>query len=124
MKHSAILIVTLFLVWTNVAVAETVRQRQQREMVETYLEVKLRDVAGKLDRLKKGRAASLDEHSRRELALAREELSRKQELAGRKLTEMKSAGVETWDRLKAEVNAAIDDLDRAYETVSSLLRKK
>lgn len=124
MKRVGILAVTILLVLATAAIAETVRQRQQRETVERYLEAKLRDVNRKLDSVKIRSGSALDEHSQKELERAGEELSRKQELLSRKQAEMKSASVETWDRLKAEVNAAIDDLNRSYEKISSLLKKK
>lgn len=124
MKRVGILAVTILLVLAAAAIAETVRQRQQRETVERYLEAKLRDVNRKLDSVKIRSGSARDEHSQKELERAGEELSRKQELLSRKQAEMKSASVETWDRLKAEVNAAIDDLNRSYEKISSLLKKK
>lgn len=101
--------------------AETMKQREQREALTKQLEIRFSEVNRKLTGLG-GRSTNIKEESRREYARLVEDLQKKQELANRKMTELKSSSGQDWERLKAETNSAIDDLNGAYEKMSALFK--
>ncbi len=121
MKRHAVLITVLCLVFSNVMAFETMKQREQREALQKQLELRFRDVNQKLEQLT-GKSANIKEDSRNEFKNRMEELRKKQELASKKLGELGSASGQDWDRLSAETNAAIDDLNRMYDRISSLFK--
>lgn len=122
MLRSGILIVVLaYMVFPNTVIAETMKQKEQRESFQKHLEAKLYEVNQKLDRLR-SKAGDVKEDSRKEYNLQMEELAKRQQLAGKKLADMKSASAGDWDRLKVETSFAIDDLDKMYDKILSLLK--
>ncbi len=119
-RPGVIIAVIASLLFPNVVIAETMKQKEQRQSVQKYLEAKLYEVNQKLDRLK-SKAGDVKEDSRKEYNLQMEELAKKQQLASKKLADMQSATAADWDRLKTEASFAIDDVNRMYDKVLSLL---
>lgn len=99
--------------------AQTMKQQQQREASQKQVDIRLREVQQKLGGVKIDSAVITDE-ARNELKRLTEELKTRQEIAGRKLGAMKGADSLNWERLKAEANAAVDDLNRVYDRMVSL----
>lgn len=114
------LIVTMIcLILAPPAVAETVREQEQKAALRKQFEIRLREANDKISSLS-GKTANVKDELKSEYQRRMKELREKQETAGRKLAELGSARGLDWDRLKAETNAAIDDLNRAYDSVTSL----
>jgi hypothetical protein len=101
--------------------AETMKQREQRLMVEKLLELKLAEVNRKLASIDAGER-DVPEETRKKFTRLTEELVLKQDLANRKLEEIRSVSGQDWDRLKAEANSAIEDLNRVFEKIRTLLK--
>jgi hypothetical protein len=99
--------------------AQTMKQRQQREVSEKMVEIRLNEVHQKAGSLSMNSEALGDE-AKKELQRLTEELKTRREMAGRKLGEMRAADSRSWERLKAEANAAVDDLNRIYDRIQSL----
>jgi hypothetical protein len=47
-----------------------------------------------------------------------------QKAANKKLEELKSASVKTWEKMKAEMDRAMDELDKQYNKMPSRFKKK
>lgn len=123
MRAAALIVFCLLLAGTyrTALPAETVKQREQRLMVEKLLELKLAEVNRKLASIDAGER-DVPEEARTRFRRLTEELVLKQDLANRKLEEIRTAGGQDWDRLKAEANSAIEDLSRVYEKIKTLLK--
>jgi hypothetical protein len=52
-----------------------------------------------------------------------EEAEKKQKVASRKLKEMRKESQKKWEEFIDEMNAAMDELDKAYEKAKSHLKK-
>jgi esterase/lipase len=52
------------------------------------------------------------------------ELEKNQEAANKKLKELESAGTKTWKKLKAEMDAAMDELNKLYDKMMSRFKEK
>jgi hypothetical protein len=116
------LIVTMIWIFLAPAViAETMREQEQKAALRKQLEIRLREANEKVSSLG-GKASGIKEELKGEYQRRMTDLRKRQEIAGKKLAELGSARGLEWDRLKAETNAAIDDLNRAYDGVSSLLK--
>ncbi|HVP80904.1 MAG TPA: hypothetical protein VMV04_23695 [Thermodesulfobacteriota bacterium] len=50
-------------------------------------------------------------------------LQKEEKAANKKLKELKSAGSKTWDKLKAKMDAAMDELNKEYEKIASRFKK-
>ncbi len=128
MKDSFILLRTglialaICLAVPTATIAETVKQKEQRESFQKYLEAKLYEVNQRLDRLA-GKAGDVKEEAKKEFSLVMEEMANKRQLAGKKLFEMHAADARDWDRLKVETSFAIDDLNRIHDRMLSLLKR-
>jgi hypothetical protein len=112
----------LCLIIPAMGATETDKQREQQESFQKYLDAKLYEVNQKLDSLG-SKAGEVKEDFRKEYRLQTEELAKKRQFVNQKMAEMKSATGVGWDRLKAEVAFAIDDLNRMYDKMSSLLKR-
>ncbi len=112
--------------------AETARQREQRSADQKQLELRMGEVTRKLDSgsdLFKNRGSGLNEkvavpkeETVRELGRLQEEVRKRREIAGKKLSQLGSATGQEFDRLKAEINSSIQDLNDLYQRMSSLAR--
>lgn len=101
--------------------AETLKQREQREASMKQLEIRLSEVSAKLGGLG-SRSSNVKDESKKEYIQLTDDLQKKQETANRKMAQLRAAGGQDWERLKAETNSAIDDLNRVYERMSTLFK--
>jgi hypothetical protein len=120
-RNTALVAVVCLLFAGAAPAAETFRQGEQREAVRKQLEIRLSEVNQKLNRLM-SRSSSVPEESKKELSRQNEELAKKREVANRSMSELGSAQGQDWERLKAETNAAIDDLNRSCDRMQSLFK--
>ena len=100
-------------------VEETARQEQL--MYQNRVEANLRDLDRRIDALKE-KIANKSKAERRQLAPQMAELERKREVAHQKLDKLKSSSQEAWGDMKVGINAAMIDLESAYEKAAADLK--
>jgi hypothetical protein len=118
-----VIVITVFLACTGLLSAETGRQRDQREADLKQVELRLDEISRKIAAVRVN-PADLQEDGKKELSRITDDLRAKQEIAQRKFGEMRGANRQDWDRLKAEANAAIDELHRIAGRLQSLAQKR
>jgi hypothetical protein len=72
----------------------------------------------------KGKAVDLKEDAKKEFDEEMKEFQKKQAAANQKLKELKSETAQTWRKIKAEVDSAIDELDKQYNKMMSRFKEK
>jgi len=87
---------------------------RQKEQYEKSMEERLRKIGKELDELKT-KAADMTEEERKEMNQHIEEVEMKQKLASRKLEEMRKESQKEWKKVADEMNAAMNELEAAYE---------
>lgn len=87
---------------------------KNREKVLAKMEQKLRDWSGDIEKFR-GKTDEFGSKARGKIQEQVEDLRDKQELARRKLQEMKKAGGEAWEDLRTGAESAMDDLKKAVE---------
>lgn len=124
MRPHASIFILLFVVFLtgNGLAAETTRQIEQRQAVQKQLELRFGEVTSKLAAVQNTSSTTMKDETRRELVRLREESATKQEAVNKKLSQLGSVAGQEFDRMKAEVNAAIEDLNNLYGRISSLSR--
>jgi archaellum component FlaC len=95
---------------------------QQKEHYEKSMEERLRKIGKELDELKT-KAADMTEEARKEMNQNIEEVEMKQKLASRKLEEMRKESQKEWKKVADEMNAAMNELEAAYEKTKSHMKK-
>ena len=78
------------------------------------MEERLRIIGKELDELKT-KAADMTEEARKEVNQHIEEIEMKQKLASRKLEEIRKESQKEWKKVAGEMNAAMNELEAAYE---------
>jgi septal ring factor EnvC (AmiA/AmiB activator) len=95
--------------------AETARQ--QRLVYQAKIEAKLRYLDREVDELKtKLEQSKVD---RKEYDQRMAELERKREVAHQKLEKLRTSSQAAWVDMKAGIDAALDDLESAYDKAAS-----
>ena len=122
MRRFGILVPLICFVFTGFLAACTDRQREQKEEYQKQIEAKLKEFNQKREELK-AKAADLKKESREEFNQQMEELKKKQEAAKKKLEEVKAASAKAWEKLKVEMDTAIEDLNKLYDTIMSHFRR-
>ncbi len=96
--------------------------RQKHDYVENT-EFRLREVCGRIDELEflhaQSRESGLTESP--ELLQTLDELDDKQEVAIKKLDEVKQAGVANWKGIRSSMDAALQDLERSCEIATFMM---
>ncbi len=95
--------------------------QKQREEYERRIEAELEEYGKKLAELQ-SKAKGVEQQAKADFDQKIEALQKKQQLAHEKLEELKSAGSDTWKNMKSGVEAAMEELDRAYHRVLSSLK--
>lgn len=95
---------------------------QQKEQYEKSMEERLRIIGKELDELKT-KAADMTEEARKEVNQQIEEVEMKQKLASRKLEEIRKESQKEWKKVAGEMNAAMNELEAAYEKMKSHMKK-
>ena len=104
--------------------------RGQRQQYQDQIEATIRDLNAKIDhlaaRIEKQKAEGIPKSRRDEYhAKLREqmaELDRRREIARQKLDRLRNSGEDVWQTAKAEIEAAVKDLQAEYEQVESHLK--
>ncbi len=89
---------------------------QERAAVERKVQAELDDLQEGIQRLR-DRMDHLSADARRRAEASIADLERRKEEARKKLEEITVAGEATWERLRAGLEAAVEDLQRLYKRV-------
>lgn len=122
MKRLWILVALIGVIFAGFLAACSDKQKEQKEEYQKQIVAKLKEFNQKLEELK-GKAVDLKEESKEEFNQQMEELKKKQVTAKKKLEELKTASTKTWETLKAEMDAAMEDLNELYEKMISHFKK-
>jgi archaellum component FlaC len=95
---------------------------RQKEQYEKSMEERLRKIGKELDGLK-AKAAEMTEEARKEMNQQIEEIEMKEKLASRKLEEIRKESQKEWEKVADEMNAAMNELEAAYEKTKSHMKK-
>ena len=93
-----------------------------REKILGAMEKKLKDWGGEIEKIR-GKADKLGTDSREKYQEQVRELRAKQELARQKVQEMKKAGGEAWEDLRAGAESAMNDLKKTVDKTVSKWKK-
>jgi TolA-binding protein len=104
-------------------VAFSASEKEQKGKYQKQSETKLEEFKQKMEELK-GKAVELKEDAQKEFNEQMEELKKKEGVANQKLKQLKSAGTKTWRKLKADMDGAIDELNKLYDKTMSHFSKK
>jgi uncharacterized phage infection (PIP) family protein YhgE len=91
---------------------------QQKAQYEKSMEERLRKIGRQLDELKT-KAAVMTEQARKNMSKQVAEAEKKQKAASAKLEKMRKVSVKKWKKFSAELDAAADDFEQAYERAKS-----
>ncbi len=95
---------------------------QQKDQYEKNMEERLKKFGRQLDELQ-AKAAAMTEQARKDLNSYLSEAEKKQKAATRKLDEIRKASVKKWKKFTSEMDAAMDDFERAYEKAKSRFKE-
>ncbi|MFB3902753.1 MAG: hypothetical protein ACE15E_04815 [Acidobacteriota bacterium] len=98
---------------------------QQKQDYVEYIEFRLREVCGRIDELEFLHAQSRESGIREspELLQTLDELDDKQEVAIKKLNEVKRAGAANWKGIRSSLDAALQDLERSCEIATFMMEE-
>jgi len=88
--------------------------KEKRDAFAREMHKKLDELDAKYDDLKT-RASKAEGQAKTELEKKLEVAKVKRDAAGKKLTELKEAGADRWEKVKDGVSNAYDDLKKAFE---------
>jgi hypothetical protein len=96
--------------------AETAKEEEQ--VYQDRVEANLRDLDQQIDALKvKMKKENKVEHKQLDQQMA--ELERKRDVAHQKLEKLGTSSQEAWGDMRSGIDAAMDDLEAAYEQAAS-----
>jgi phage gpG-like protein len=108
----------LCVLFSGVLAASGEEQKVDKETYQEQTEGTLQGMAQKIE-VMKSKAASLKMESKEKFDQEMEVLKKKKEAASMKLEKLKSATGETWGKLKAETDRAMEELTLQYNRVLS-----
>ncbi len=103
--------------------ASGAEQKADKETYQQQMEKTLKGFDQKMEEMK-GKAAELKMESKEKFDREMTVLKEKKEAADKKLEELKSATVANWDKMKAEMDKAMDDLKRQYDEMKARFKKE
>jgi septal ring factor EnvC (AmiA/AmiB activator) len=123
MKIPAIVILVILSLFTSAAASEKQpaplhSDTEKKDQYEKNMEERFRRLGKSLDELE-ARAAAMAEQARRDAERSLGDAEKKRKEAGRKLEEMRTEGRKRWARFTEELNAAMDEFEKAYERARS-----
>jgi hypothetical protein len=96
---------------------------ESKEQYEKRIQAKLDELDRQMKALEaKGQTEGAE--ARREMEREYRRFSREHRVAARQLEQLKAAGKETWEKAKPQMDAALDELERAYQKLASQANKK
>jgi polyhydroxyalkanoate synthesis regulator phasin len=94
---------------------------EQKEAFQKKMESEIRDLSKQIDQFKEKAVAAQGE-TLTALQTKLAELKDKQKAAEQKLEEFKSSTAKAWEQTRTNLQAAVDDLKKAYEGVGKLFK--
>ncbi len=95
---------------------------RQKEQYEKSMEERLKKLGRQLDELR-AKAAAMTEQARKDVNSYLAEAEKKQKAASRKLDKLRKESVKKWKKFTSEMDAAMDDFERAYEKAKSRFKE-
>lgn len=92
--------------------------RRERQQYQKKIETKLRELDQEIDALKV-KTAKQSKVARKQLDRQMSELDQKREVAHQEFAKLRNSGQGAWQDMKAGIDAAMDDLETAYERAAS-----
>ena len=102
--------------------ASIAAQSEERESYKKEVQEKLKDLDKKIDELQ-GKASEMKGEAKTEFTEEMSDLRRKQKAAKKEWTEVKHAAANKWDKIKADMDAAVQDAEGAYDKAVSRLKE-
>jgi hypothetical protein len=123
MKIPAIVILAILSLFTCPAAADkrpdpSQFDAEKTDQYEKNMEERFRRLGKSLDELE-ARASAMAEQARRDAERSLSDAEKKRKEAGRKLEEMRTEGRKRWSTFTQELNAAMDEFEKAYERARS-----
>ncbi len=92
--------------------------RRDRQQYQEKIEAKLRELDQEIDALK-AKTAKQSKVARKQLNQQMSELDQKREVAHQEFEKLRNSSQGAWQDMKAGIDAAMDDLETAYERAAS-----
>ncbi len=102
--------------------ASMAAQSEERESYKKEVQEKLKDLDKKIDELQ-GKASEMKGEAKKEFTEEMSDLRRKQKAAKKEWKEVKRAAANKWDKIKADMDAAVQDAEGAYDKAASRLKE-
>jgi len=91
---------------------------ESREQYQKRIQAKLDEPGREISALETREEAQADQ-ARRELRKQLKELTQQHQATARQYEELKQEGQEAWKKVKPQMDAALDELEKAYERLAS-----
>jgi Skp family chaperone for outer membrane proteins len=91
---------------------------ESREQYQKRIQAKLDELGREISALETREEAQADQ-ARRELRKQLKELTQQHQATARQYEELKQEGQEAWKKVKPQMDAALDELEKAYERLAS-----
>jgi hypothetical protein len=96
---------------------------ESKEEYEKKIQAKLDELDRQMKALEaQGRTEGAE--AQREMEREYRQFSRQHREAARRLEQLKAAGTESWEKAKPQIDAAVDQLEKAYRKVAAQLNKE
>jgi TolA-binding protein len=92
--------------------------KQDRQQYQDQVEAKLRELDREIDELK-AKAEKHGKEAQKQYDQQRPELERKRKAAQQEFEKLKNSSREAWQDMKAGIDAAMDNLESAYDKAAS-----
>ena len=96
---------------------------ESREQYQKRIQAKLDELSQQISALE-AREESQADQARRELRKQLKELTQQHQATARQYDELKQEGQEAWKKMKPQMDAAVDELNKAYERLASRFQKQ
>jgi DNA repair exonuclease SbcCD ATPase subunit len=97
---------------------ETRPATESREQYQKRVQVKLDELGRQISALESKEETQADQ-ARRQLRTQLKELTRQHQATVRQYEELKQDGQEAWKKMKPQMDAALDELEKAYRNLAS-----
>ena len=96
---------------------------ESREQYQKRIQAKLDELSRQISALE-AREESQADQARLELRKQLKELTQQHQATARQYDELKQEGQEAWKKMKPQMDAAVDELNKAYERLASRFQKQ
>jgi hypothetical protein len=110
-------------IFGGVLEAQTAATKEERESYKKQIEEKLKTIEKQIGELK-DKGAGVKAEAKAEYKKEMKELKNKEKTAIMKWKHLKRSKHKVWDKVKAEMDAAVVSLESAYERIAERFRKQ